>query len=266
MTKRIKSAHPCPICGSCEGKKNTEHLPFKALYQYDRIGDEGQDQAATIRICEKCNTYKSIYDQEILALYGGLICATSALKAASSLRKVSECKTLDDVALLASRVSTCNQTVPIMYAGGIPATIECQWLSMVAKGVYYFFKREPFTGMVNPMPKLLNMNVSRNDFKMESSISIIHLHKINSVCSIVLDERKSQSHAASVFLYPPNNNSILAFTCFMHRNMEDGNSFYGSKPKVFEDVRPLRFVNPRQIYDFINTDHGITYNGGVIKH
>lgn len=56
----------CPSCLEQKGNFTKEHLPFKALYK----GLDVKDNPAIIKICRDCNQTKSIWDQEILALYG----------------------------------------------------------------------------------------------------------------------------------------------------------------------------------------------------
>jgi hypothetical protein len=144
----------CPYCGLLKPKKSftREHLPAKALYSFGK--HQIRNRPAIIYVCNDCNGKKSSWDKEILALYGDVIRYPTYEQSINSLKNPKSVENLDEMLLISSRFST-QTGIQVGYARNIRIDVVSQWMSYVAKGIYFLFMGKTFTGLVDPCKEYL---------------------------------------------------------------------------------------------------------------
>jgi hypothetical protein len=244
----------CPYC--CSEKTSSEftreHLPAKTLYK--RKGQNENANAAVINVCKACNNQKSVWDHEILALYGHPTDLEAEIKAQKTLKNPQEISNLDILALVMARHGT--QTGNSLGAvGGIRLDIVSQWMSYVARGIYFFFEEDVFTGIVDPIPDVLPCNINSFDgvgYK---------IHKITELCTIALISKgQDKSILATVMLKTKDGEGWNNFLCFMHKTEGQVREFYTAKPEIPSQFA-LEPTKPRTIYEISKSGDVESYLG-----
>ena len=258
MTHRNSGVRPdfiCPICLQSGGTRTREHLPLKALYT--QTSDQDQADPAIIRICQRCNNQKSIWDQEVLAQYGHIMGEERARKAQQAIRNRSTLGNALEVAVVASRVATQSGQIGEIRYRGIPCDTVSQWMSYCAPGIYAFFEKKPFRGLgIRPIPQLVDYNISANRFEMPGE----NCHRINSTCSIALFRPDdTQPKMAMAFLRSPENR-LFSFSTFLFEDNDQRQEFERHRP-FFEDPRPIRMMTPRDIFCISRKGGELSYRG-----
>ncbi|ALF52072.1 hypothetical protein ACX27_03125 [Nostoc piscinale CENA21] len=244
----------CPYC--CQEKPyiefNKEHLPAKSLYK--RRGKNENADAAIIDVCKTCNNQKSIWDNEILALYGHPTNLEAAIKAQQTLKNPKAISDIDLLTLVMARYGTQTGN-SLGKAGGIRLDILSQWMSYVARGIYYFFEREVFRGIVDPRPNVLPYKINSLDGEG------CRIHTITELCSIALISKgQNVSLLASVILRMQDGVGWNTFSCFMHKTEEQARAFYATTPDASSKLTQ-KLTRPRSIYEISKSGDTISYHG-----
>ncbi len=258
MTHRnsgVRADFTCPICLQSGGTRTREHLPLRALYT--QTGDQDQADPAIIKICQRSNNQKSIWDQEVLAQYGHVMGEERARKAQQSIRNRSTLPNALEIAVAVSRIATQTGQIRDIRYGGIPCDTVSQWMSYCAPGIYAFFEKKPFRGLgMRPIPQLFDHNISANRFKMPDE----NCHRINSSCSIALFRPDdTQPKMAMVFLRSPENR-LFSFSTLLFEDDDQRQEFERDRP-IIEDPRPMRVMTPRDIFCISRKDGELSYRG-----
>lgn len=244
----------CPICLKEKKKFTKEHLPFKALYK-----DLSQnDNAAIIKICSDCNQTKSIWDQEILAIYGHIFNIEKAEKAQKSLWNKNEISSSLKFPLVASRAAMKKEgQLPGTSFNGIPMNTISQWMFYCSLGIYYFFEQKPFEGKkFYAIPQLTDNNVLAENFTYPKH----NFHRINPYCAISLF-RKNEKEAPLTLVYLQKDNRIYTFSAFMFENEEQIPEMKNTNEKPIIN-KPIRKVEPRDITNIeVKENKGFAYKG-----
>ena len=257
MPSRTQAAasFTCPICLEVGGRKTREHLPLKALYKSS--GSKSQDKPAIIRVCERCNNDKSIWDHEILAQYGHILDIDRAKKAQQSIANPSELSDSLKVALSFSRIAARDRNIGDIKYRGIPADTISQWMSYCAPGIYIFFEKTPFRGIgILPIRRVIDHNIDADRFEFP----VANHHRINTSCSIELFQR-SEEHpkVAIVYLRSPENR-LFSFWTILVEDEEQWKVHKQYNPDV-ADSRLVRVAPARDIFDITKNDDGYSYKG-----
>lgn len=258
MTHRNSGVHPdftCPICLQSGGKRTREHLPLKALYTQTR--DKDQAHPAIIRICQRCNNEKSIWDQEVLAQYGHVMGDERARKAQQAIRNRSTLDNALEIAVVTSRIATQSGQLGDIRYRGIPCDTVSQWMSYCAPGIYTFFEKKPFRGSgMRPIPQLHDHNIPANRFEMPDE----NCHRINSSCSIALFRRDDTQPKMAMILLRSPENRLFSFSTFLFEDDNQRQEFERHRP-ILEDPRPLRMMTPRDMFCISRKGGKLSYTG-----
>jgi len=211
----------CPIClKEPKSVMTREHLPAKSLY---KVSSEKQTPAI-IKICYSCNQKKSIYDQEILALYGHLIDFPSAEKAKKSLRKINQINNANDLSLYLSREATKTGKA-LLKDEQTRGDIVSLWLNLCSRGIYYFFERNIFNGITEPIPQVENKIYKKNF--LQTIDSNCKKHVINDICQIALLKMEGEPDMITIALAEKNDeNSLAIFRCAMFESEKHKIAFF----------------------------------------
>ena len=248
----------CPICLEVGGRVTREHLPLKALYK--RSGDRAQDNPAIIRVCQRCNSQKSIWDQEILAQYGHIMDIDRAKKAQQSIQNPSALGNSLQAALSVSRMATQDSSLRDIRYRGIPADTISQWMSYCAPAIYMFFERTLFRGIgILPIPRVVDHNINADRFKF----SFRNHHRINAYCRIELTQRAEEHPKAGVVYLRSPKSRLFSFWTLLFEDEKQWKAYQQYEPET-GDPKRLRTATPRDIFEISKNDGGYSY-GGVKK-
>ena len=244
----------CPLCLEQKSNFTKDHLPFKALYK----GLDVKDNPAIIKICRDCNQTKSIWDQEILALYGHIFNIENAEKAQSSLRNKNQLNSALEIVIVSSRAGMKKEgQTPGMNFNGIPMNTISKWMWYCSRVIYYFFERTPFEGnRYFAIPQLTDHNIVAENFKLSEN----NFHRINRGCAITLF-RKNEFDAPMILVHLEKDNRLYYFAAFLYENEEQWIYSRQNIPKL-ENKKPMRVKETRDITDLeIKNKGGFAYKG-----
>ena len=251
----------CPICLQKTKKPTKEHLPFKALY---KNLSQKQDNAAIIKICKECNSEKSIWDQEFLAVYGHLLDIKRAQLSQKALKKVESVNDALHFCLVASR---CNHMhgEPLVKRYNLECNLITQWFWMCGRGIYFFFEKKPFEGnRVFIRPEVIDHNTEADKFSFKLNSDSRHgckYYKINEFCYIWIMRKENQSPMVAMSMINKSTNRIFSVSGHF---VEDESQLiadrdYASNLNI--NKKPIRIAQPREIFDVPVHPDGFSYKG-----
>jgi len=265
---RLKTCPYC-LCEKLSTEFNKEHVIPKALYKV-----KGKDECARpaiIDVCKICNSKKSVFDNEILALYGHPSDFKKAQKAQQSLKDLSEkistkdneivindTISFDDLLLVSARMQT-HGGKGFLEIGGNLVDIASRWTMYASVGIYNFLRRDVFEGFLEPTPpRLMRVALTLDEYTK--------IHRITENCTISLTNINSEERfLATLQFKTPDGKPGTLFSCYMYKTREQLEKSLAERLNIENPGNLLEqlgdIAEPRQIYAIRRTVEGDSYQG-----